>query len=61
MKNISPFCIQKALDGIAEKVANGSRLKNGTLLVESRNEKQAEVLLKATLLGSHPVHMERHR
>jgi hypothetical protein len=40
MKNVSPFYIQKALDGLAEKVTNGSRLKNGVLLVESRNEKQ---------------------
>jgi hypothetical protein len=35
-------------------------LNKGTLLVEARNEKQAEVLLKASLLGSHLVHVERH-
>jgi hypothetical protein len=30
MTNINPFYIQKALDGIAGKVKNASRLKNGT-------------------------------
>jgi hypothetical protein len=60
MKNISQFCIQKALDNIAGKVTNASRLKNGTPLAMVRNEKQAEVLLTATLLGSHPVHVGRH-
>jgi hypothetical protein len=48
MKNIGPFYLQKALDSVAGKVTNASRLKNGTLDVEARNEKQAEVLLKAT-------------
>jgi hypothetical protein len=47
------------LELIARKVTN-SRLKNGTLLVEAGNEKQAGVLLKATLLGSHPEHVGRH-
>jgi hypothetical protein len=60
MNNISPFDIQKATDSIAGKETNASRRKNGTLLAEARNDKQAEVLLKATLLESHPVHVERH-
>jgi hypothetical protein len=47
-KNISPFYIHKALDSIAGKVSNASRMKNGTLVVEARNETQADVHLKAT-------------
>jgi hypothetical protein len=60
MRNINPFYIQKALDGIAGKVKNASRLKNGTLLVEVQNDKQAEVLMKANILGSYPIQVERH-
>jgi hypothetical protein len=41
-------------------VKNASRLKNGTLLVEICNEKQADLLLKANLLGCHPTRVERH-
>jgi len=60
MRQINPFYVQKALDSIAGKVKNASRLKNGTLLIEVHNDKQAELLLKATLLGSHPIYAERH-
>jgi hypothetical protein len=48
MKTTSPFYIHKAFDSTAGKVTIASRLKNRTLLVEARNEKQAEILLKAT-------------
>jgi hypothetical protein len=41
-------------------VTNASSVKKGTLLVEARNEKQAEVRLKATLLGLHSVQVGRH-
>jgi hypothetical protein len=57
VKSISPFYIQTALDSIAGETTSASRLKSGTLLVEARNETQAEVFLKATVLGSHPVHL----
>jgi hypothetical protein len=40
MRNISPFCIQKALDSISGKVNDASRLENGTVLVEARNDKR---------------------
>jgi hypothetical protein len=60
MRTISLFYIQKALDDIAGKVKNASRLKDGTLLVEVQNDKQAEVLLEVNLLGSYPVQVETH-
>jgi hypothetical protein len=50
MRDISPFYTQKTLDRIAGKVKNSSCLKNGTLLEEERNDEQAELPLKATLL-----------
>jgi hypothetical protein len=60
MCNINPFYTHKALDGIAGKVKNASRLKNGTQLVEVQNDKQAELLLKANFFGSYPIQIERH-
>jgi hypothetical protein len=60
MRQINPFYVQKALDSIAGKVKNASRLKNGTLLIEVHKDKQAELLLKATFLGSQPIYAERH-
>jgi hypothetical protein len=41
---INPFSIQKALNTIAVKIKNTTRLKNGTLFVETRIDKQAELL-----------------
>jgi hypothetical protein len=60
MKNISPFYVQRALDNIAINVRNTSCLRNGSLLVETLNKRQFELLLKVTLLGSYPITMERH-
>jgi hypothetical protein len=56
MRQINQFYIQKAVDAIAGKVKSGSRLRNGTLLIETQNNKQAKLLLKANL----PVQVERH-
>jgi hypothetical protein len=53
MRHINPFYAQKAIDSAAGNVKNAPRLKNGTQLIEVHNDKQAELLLKATLLGSH--------
>jgi hypothetical protein len=55
MKNIDPFHIRKALDTVTGKVKNVTWLRNGTLLVETQNDKQADFLLKANFLGSYPV------
>jgi hypothetical protein len=55
MHNRNPFYIQKNLDAIAGNVYNASHLRNGTLLVEVCNEKQAELLSHANLLGSDPI------
>ncbi|KAJ4428446.1 hypothetical protein ANN_24483 [Periplaneta americana] len=60
MKNISPFYIRRALDGLVGKVKNATRLRNGSLLVETLSAKQSETLLKAKLLGSYLIKAERH-
>lgn len=60
MKNLSPFYIKRALDAMIGKVRNATRLRNGSLLVETLSPKQSETLLKAKLLGSYPIKVERH-
>jgi hypothetical protein len=59
IRRASPFYIQKALDSNTENVRNATRLKNGTFLVDMFNDKQAETLIKANIIGSHLVHVER--
>jgi hypothetical protein len=51
MRRNNPFHILEDLNSIAGKVTNASRLKNVSLLVEVSNEKQADVLLQAKILG----------
>jgi hypothetical protein len=51
VKNLSPFYIQKALDQIGGAVRNASRLRDGSLLVETQTEEQTKKLLKQKLLG----------
>ena len=60
MQNISPFYIKRALDAMLGKVKNATRLRNGSLLVETLNPKQSETLMKAKLLGSYPIKVNRH-
>jgi hypothetical protein len=61
MRNIDPFCIQKALDGVAGKEKNASRVKKGTLQFGVQNNKQTEVLLEVNVLGSYPFNIETHK
>ncbi|KAJ4425663.1 hypothetical protein ANN_27859 [Periplaneta americana] len=55
MKNISPFYVRCAFEGLVGQVKNTTRLRDGSLLVETLSPKQSETLLKAKLLGSYPV------
>jgi hypothetical protein len=61
MRNINPFYVRKALDGVAGKMKNTSRLKNGKLIAEVQNNKYSEVWLKSILLGSYPVQVDKRR
>jgi hypothetical protein len=49
-RGINPFYVQKALDGIAGKVRNATRLKNGALLVDVFNEKEQMFSLRLNSL-----------
>ena len=59
MCNINPSYTQKATDRSPGIVANGSRLKNETILIESDDEKQTGKHLKTSLLGLSPIEAER--
>jgi hypothetical protein len=61
MKDLSSFYIQKAFDQIGGPVRNASRLRDGSLLVETRTNEQTKKLLKQKLLGSYPVTVEKHQ
>jgi hypothetical protein len=57
---IDPSYVQRTLDGVAGKGKNATLLKTRTLFVEVFKDKQAESLLKANLLVSHPIYVLRH-
>lgn len=50
----------KALEGYTSNLKNISKLRNGTLLVETRDAKQAAILYKADTLGSTKIHVKDH-
>lgn len=57
---VSPFYVQKGLEGIAGPLKSVKRLRNGTMLVETNNAKQVSKFEKATHLGEFPIEMELH-
>lgn len=59
-EKISPFYIQKGLEGLAGNLKNVKRLRNGTLLVETANSQQAANLRKAQCLGEYKIETELH-
>ena len=58
---VNPFVIQSGLDKIAGPVQSCTRLRNGSLLVETFTATQFEKILKAKLLHGYPVRVEKHR
>jgi hypothetical protein len=51
MKDLGTFYIQNTLNQIAVPVKNAFRLRDGSLLVETRTDSQIKKLLKEKLLG----------
>jgi hypothetical protein len=58
-KRPNPSYIHKALDVTVGKVGNAFRLKNGAQYMEVYSEKQVKAVLKAELLCSYSVQVER--
>lgn len=52
ISKLSVFGIQKALDTIVSNLEKVQRLRNGTLLVLTKNKHQTDTLLKTTKLSS---------
>jgi hypothetical protein len=50
MQSFNPFHVEELLDRTVSKVRSATKL-NGTILAEVYNEKQAEQLMKAKILG----------
>ena len=61
MKDISPFYIKRELDRICGTVKNATRVRDGSLLIETVTADQSKKLLKATLLGSYPIRVVPHK
>jgi hypothetical protein len=59
--DLSPIFIQVALDQITGPVKNASRLRDGSLLIETRTDDQSKKLRKQKALGSYPVLVEKHK
>lgn len=60
LNKLCPFTIMKALEGYTTNLKNISKLRNGTLLVETRDAKQAAILYKADTLGPIKIHVKDH-
>jgi hypothetical protein len=56
---MNPFYIQKALGAIAGKVRNDFCLRTEHFWLRSFNQKQPGALLKANLLSSYTIHLDR--
>ena len=62
LKKVSPFFIKKAMQAIIPGEPNSvKKLRDGTLLIETANNIQAEKLLKTDKLHDIPITVEIHR
>lgn len=60
LSKVNPFIVMKALEGYTMDLKEVSRLRNGTLLIETRNQRQADILYKASTLGDTPITVKDH-
>lgn len=61
LSNVSPFLIQKSIDCIATRVKMCKKLRNGTILIECFNGKQADKIIKMKSLSTNIfVNVEEH-
>ena len=60
LKTLSPFAIQKGLQGLAGEPKTVKKLKNGSLLVECSTESHSKNLLKSKSLCGIPITVNPH-
>lgn len=54
------FIVSKALDGYSKEFNQVTMLRNGTLLIETANQRQTDMMLKATALHDIPIKVIEH-
>lgn len=60
--NVSPFLIQKSIDAVGGKIVDCRKLRNGQLLIQCSNGKQANKIIKMLSLSNDIfVNVEEHR
>ncbi|XP_017466819.1 PREDICTED: uncharacterized protein LOC108359450 [Rhagoletis zephyria] len=52
LQKLSPFVIKRAIDSISTQIENVKQLKDGSLLILTRNSRVAERFLKVKTLGN---------
>ena len=61
LSQISPFVLKKCIDGISTEIEKIDQLRDGSILILTRNEKIADRFLKVKILGNiYPVHVKLH-
>ena len=61
LSNLSPFAVQKGIEGVVGTPKSIKRLRSGDLLVEVNRSTQADNLLKTKLFVDVPVRVTPHR
>jgi hypothetical protein len=61
LKALSPFAINKGIEGIIGIPQSIKRLRSGDILVEVLRSCQSDQLLKAQMLVQVPIHVSPHR
>ena len=61
LSNLSPFAVQKGIEGVVGTPESIKRLRSGDLLIEVSRRTQAENLLKTKLFVDVPVQVTPHR
>lgn len=60
LNKVNPFVVMKALESYTTELKDINKLRNGTLLIETRNERQTNILLNATTLEQTPIKVKEH-
>ena len=60
LKNLSPFAIQKGLEGLAGEPKRVKKLRSGSLLIECATERHSKNLLKSKLLCNISINVTPH-
>lgn len=60
LNKLCPFIVMKSLEGYTSNLQSISKLRNGTLLIETKDQKQTAILYKAETLGPVKINVKDH-